>query len=88
VRGKLVEQDTNDEPAAELLKRIEAEKVRLVKRGDIRKQKPTPPVEIEKRPFKLPINWQWVRFGEIADFSAGKTPSRHDFSFWNTGDYP
>lgn len=29
-----------------------------------------------------------MRFGEIADFSAGKTPSRHDSSFWNTGDYP
>ena len=29
VRGKLVEQDPNDEPAAELLKRIQAEKDRL-----------------------------------------------------------
>ena len=28
-----------------------------------------------------------MRFGQIADFSAGRTPSRHDFSFWNTGDY-
>jgi len=36
VRGKLVEQDPNDEPAAELLKRIEAEKVRLVKEGRIK----------------------------------------------------
>ena len=31
VRGKLVDQDPNDEPAAELLKRIKAEKTRLVK---------------------------------------------------------
>ena len=30
VRGKLVEQDPNDEPAAELLKRIQAEKARLM----------------------------------------------------------
>ena len=37
VRGKLVEQDPNDEPAAELLKRIHAEKARLVKEGKIRK---------------------------------------------------
>ena len=40
VRGKLVEQDPNDEPAAELLKRIQAEKARLVKEGKIKEQKP------------------------------------------------
>ena len=40
VRGKLVEQDPNDEPAAELLKRIQAEKARLVKEGKIKKRKP------------------------------------------------
>ena len=37
VRGKLVPQDPNDEPASELLKRIAAEKARLVKAGEIRK---------------------------------------------------
>ena len=36
VRGKLVPQDPNDEPASELLKRIAAEKARLVKsRSDV-----------------------------------------------------
>lgn len=88
VRGKLVEQDPRDEPASELLKKIEAEKVCLVKAGKIRKQEPAPQVAIEDQPFELPSNWQWARFGSIADFAAGRTPSRHDFSFWNTGDYP
>ena len=37
VRGKLVPQDPNDEPASELLKRIATEKARLVKAGNIRK---------------------------------------------------
>jgi type I restriction enzyme S subunit len=37
VRGKLVPQDPNDEPASELLKRIAKEKARLVKAGDIKK---------------------------------------------------
>jgi type I restriction enzyme S subunit len=36
VRGKLVEQDLNDEPASELLKRIAAEKARLVVAGEIK----------------------------------------------------
>ena len=35
VRGKLVEQDPEEEPAEELLKRIVVEKVRLVKAGEI-----------------------------------------------------
>ena len=42
VRGKLVSQDPNDEPASELLKRIKAEKARLVKAGKVRKPKPIP----------------------------------------------
>ncbi len=88
VRGKVVEQEPNDEPASELLKRIQAEKTRLIKERKIRKQEPTLPVEMGDQPFELPTSWEWVRFGGIADFSAGRTPSRHDFSYWNTGDYP
>ena len=38
LRGKLVEQDPNDEPAAELLKRIQTEKARLVKEEKIKKE--------------------------------------------------
>ena len=44
VRGKLVGQDSNDEPAAELLKRIAAEKERLAKAGEIGKPKPLLPL--------------------------------------------
>lgn len=87
VRGKLVEQDPNDEPAVELLKRIAAEKERFVKAGEIKKQKSLPQVSKKDSPYELPSSWMWVRFGSIADFSAGKTPSRHESSFWNTGDY-
>lgn len=36
VRGKLVSQDPNDEPASELLKRIADEKAELVKQGKIK----------------------------------------------------
>ena len=42
VRGKLVEQDPEDEPAGELLRRIAAEKKRLVEAGEIRKPKKRP----------------------------------------------
>jgi type I restriction enzyme, S subunit len=72
VRGKLVPQDPNDEPAAELLKRIQAEKVRLIKEGAIRRENSLPPISEKERPFELPTGWQWGRFIDYAlDISTG-----------------
>ncbi|HCT1399511.1 TPA: restriction endonuclease subunit S [Morganella morganii subsp. morganii] len=72
VMGKLVPQDPNDEPASELLKRIEQEKAQLVKEGKIKKQKPLPPVSDEEKPFELPVGWEWVRLGTITNTRLGK----------------
>ncbi|MGP6137039.1 restriction endonuclease subunit S [Enterobacter chuandaensis] len=75
VMGKLVPQDPNDEPASELLKRIEQEKAQLVKEGKIKKQKPLPPVSDEEKPFELPAGWKWCRLGDLAIGSeAGWSP--------------
>jgi type I restriction enzyme, S subunit len=63
VRGKLVEQDPNDEQASELLKRIEAEKARFAKNGTLRKELPLPPVAEYAAPFAIPRNWIWARIG-------------------------
>ncbi|MDR6304623.1 type I restriction enzyme S subunit [Nitrobacter vulgaris] len=87
VRGKLVPQDATDEPAPELLKRIAKEKARLVKAGKLRDRPELLVVADDQAPFGVPSTWLWVRFSSIADFSAGRTPSRHDPSFWNTGDH-
>lgn len=65
VRGKLVPQDPNDEPASELLKRIAAEKAELVKQGKIKKQKPLPEISEDEKPFGLPEGWEWVRLGDL-----------------------
>ncbi|WJV67680.1 restriction endonuclease subunit S [Pectobacteriaceae bacterium CE70] len=74
VRGKLVPQDPNDEPASELLKRIAAEKAELVKQGKIKKQKPLPEISEDKKPFELPEGWEWVRFGDISEIERGGSP--------------
>ncbi|WET39892.1 restriction endonuclease subunit S [Citrobacter enshiensis] len=66
VMGKLVPQDANDEPASELLKRIEQEKLQLVKEGKIKKQKSLPPVSDEEKPFELPQGWEWCRIGDCS----------------------
>lgn len=65
VMGKLVPQDPNDEPASELLKRIEQEKAQLVKEGKIKKQKPLPPISEDEKPFELPKGWKFCRLGNI-----------------------
>ena len=76
VRGKLVEQDASDEPASELLKRIAAEKARLVAEGKIRKQKPLTKIAEEEKPFELPAGWEWSQLGQISsDVQYGFTAS-------------
>ena len=71
VRGKLVPQDPNDEPASELLKRIAAEKAELVKQGKVKKQKPLPEISEEEKPFELPEGWEWVALQEICSLENG-----------------
>jgi len=84
VRGKLVPQDPNDEPASELLKRIAAEKAELVKQGKIKKQKSLPEIGEDEKPFELPVSWEWSRLPNISNYQIGKTPPTKDSSFWST----
>lgn len=69
VRGKLVEQDPNDEPASELLKRIQKEKARLAKEGKGRKDKPSVPLLDDDLPFSIPAGWQWSQLATIGFIS-------------------
>ena len=66
VEGKLVAQDPNDEPADELLKRVQVEKARLVKTGEIKKQEVLPPIADDALPFSLPLGWVATQLGDIA----------------------
>ncbi|EJH2659961.1 restriction endonuclease subunit S [Salmonella enterica] len=84
VRGKLVPQDPNDEPASELLKRIAAEKAELVKQGKIKKPKPLPEISEEEKPFELPIGWEWIQISEIGHDWGQKIPDE-DFTYIDVG---
>ncbi|WP_439611798.1 restriction endonuclease subunit S [Reyranella sp.] len=75
VRGKLVPQDHDDEPAAELLKRIAKEKARMVKAGEARKLE-VDTVAFSEEPFAVPQAWTWTRLGSIGDWGSGSTPPR------------
>ncbi|BEH71530.1 restriction endonuclease subunit S [Edwardsiella tarda] len=73
VRGKLVPQDPNDEPASVLLERIAAEKTRLVKEGKIKKPKALPEISEEEKRFELPEGWEWGCLGDIVAIIRGIT---------------
>ena len=66
VRGLLLPQDPSDEPASVLLKKIRAEKDRLIAEGKIKRDKPLAPIADEEKPFKLPQGWAWARFGDVS----------------------
>lgn len=74
VRGLLVPQDPTDEPASALLQKIRAEKDRLIATGQIKRDKPLPPITDEEKPFELPVGWEWVRFGQIASIASNLVP--------------
>jgi type I restriction enzyme S subunit len=71
MRGKLVKQDPNNEPASVLLEKIKAEKAELVKEKKIKKSKPLPPITDEEKPFDIPDSWEWVRISDVLDVRDG-----------------
>ena len=82
VRGKLVPQDPNDEPASVLLERIAAEKAELVKQGKIKKPKPLSEISEEEKPFELPAGWEWVTLATVGEIVGGGTPKSDNPQYW------
>ncbi|KGN95887.1 restriction endonuclease subunit S [Porphyromonas crevioricanis] len=86
IRGKLVSQDPNDEPASVLLERIKAEKERLIKEGKIKRSKKSARTSdtphYENVPFEVPDNWVWTTLGEVGTWQSGGTPSRSNKTYY------
>ena len=75
IRGKLVPQDPNDEPASVLLERIRGEKEELIKQGKIKRYKKESVVfkgEDNSYYQDLPKNWELVTFSNIANLISGR----------------
>ncbi|MGM9559355.1 restriction endonuclease subunit S [Anaerovibrio slackiae] len=84
IEGKLTRQLPEDGNAADLLKKIKAEKAKLIKEKKIKKEKPLPEIGDDEIPFEIPDNWCWVRLGDIVlkDMGGG-TPAKDNPKFWN-----
>ena len=66
IHGKLVPQDSNDEPASVLLERIRAEKERLIKKGKIKKGKKSAKTSDKPHyPYELPKGWVWCKLEDV-----------------------
>ena len=77
VRGKLVVQDPNDEPAEKLLERIASAKSKLVQERKIKRSKHLPEIEEYEKYFELPQAWEWVRLGDLFRVTSGHNLSKN-----------
>jgi type I restriction enzyme S subunit len=84
VRGRLIPQDSNDEPASELLKRVgklpppprySKRSVELIP-GDCG-------LSINEPDLPVPSGWIWVPLVQVARIESGHTPSRNRPDWWN-----
>lgn len=76
IRGLLVAQNPNDEPASVLLEKVQERRQKLINDKKIKKQKNFPPIKKEEVPFNLPNGWLWARFGDCAVLKSGCTFSK------------
>lgn len=79
IQGKLVEQNSNDEPASVLLGKIKSEKEQLIKEKKIKREKPLPEIGEEEKPFEIPDTWKWIRHNDIFEISGGSQPAKSNF---------
>lgn len=79
VRGLLVPQNPDDEPASVLLDKIAAEKARLIAEGKIKKSAPLPKISDDEKPFDLPTSWNWTRLCDIGVISSSSRVHQKDW---------
>jgi type I restriction enzyme, S subunit len=89
VRGKLVPQEPNDEPASRLVERVRHERARLVASNQIKDSIRLEPIRNEDVLFAIPRSWEWVRAGDVCwSISSGTTPPQDVFQLTAEGGVP
>jgi len=80
VRGMLVRQDPNDEPASELLGKIASERRTMIRGGALRTMRPSDSIAAWGPPYPVPTGWAWARIGDVALFTQYGTSQRSHMS--------
>ena len=76
VRGKLVPQDPNDEPASELLKRITKEKARLDRKERVRREPRS--LDAEAEPMQIPQGWALAPLADLVTVLNGRAYKQNE----------
>ena len=77
VRGELVSQNPDDEPASVLLERIKNEQKSSKSKGKITEHNTHYEEELL---FDIPENWVWCRLGEVCEIIMGQSPKSENIS--------
>jgi len=72
VRGKLVPQNPDDEPAYLLLRKVLEERHNLIEQKQLKKESELPPVSEEEILHSIPENWVWTRLGQVVHYTYAK----------------
>ena len=82
IRGKLVPQDPNDEPASVLLERIRAEREQLIKQGKLKRSKSTSDNQhYQNVPFEIPSSWKFATLELVCSkIGSGSTPRGSNYA--------
>ena len=65
MQGKLTQQTDSEKSADILYEEIQEEKKKLIKEGKIKKGKKLSEIKDEEIPYDIPLNWKWVRIGNV-----------------------
>ncbi|HCG8447709.1 TPA: restriction endonuclease subunit S [Vibrio parahaemolyticus] len=82
VRGKLVPQNPNDEPASVLLDRIAEEKKKLIENKKLRKSKDLNEISEKDIPYRIPSTWKWCYLSDLGSIIGGGTPKSNEDVYW------
>ena len=88
MRGKLVSQDPEDEPAGILIRKIQERKEELAKIRKIKQAKPLDKIHPDIIPYELPDGWEWIWLDSISDIGTGSTPLKSTAEFYLNGTIP
>ncbi|MEX6627634.1 restriction endonuclease subunit S [Tenacibaculum salmonis] len=80
IQGKLTanwrKENTNIEPASELLKKIRKEKLQLIKEKKVRKGKLINRIKKEEKYLEIPEKWVWIRLIEVGNIFNGNSVNK------------
>lgn len=77
VRGKLIEQDSGDDPASCLIAEVRNQRYALVGERQLGPQTKLSEVINTETPYQLPKGWEWCRLGDLAEIIRGVTYKKH-----------